>query len=306
MNKILATSIMLVSLGSSQLATAANTVNEGNSNNKDHVNVTQDAMHKTMAKTWLGVSLAPVPEAIFNQLGSVIPAKQGVLVRSVVPNSPASHAGLHNFDILLSFNNSNNEQQLYSAEQLAGLIASSKAGDEVTFGVVSNGFKKEVKVKLGEKEDVSPLARRPNPIFGGFNNGAINPQAIFPKMPSIPKSKGQVSVMQQFESISINSLPDDRFKAKVTYQENGGEKKEFIFEGKYDEIRKKIEGSKELPESKKNSLLNALKNNPDQLIPDNFMHFPQMPAFPVMPSFDHFFNQKQQQIPSWFNNGPKL
>ena len=85
---------------------------------------------------------------------------------------------------------------------------------------------------------------------------------------------------------------------KLSFQENGSEKKKFTFEGKSDEIRKQISEEKGLPESKKNSLLNALKNNPDQLIPDGFMNFPAMPAFPVMPSFD--------QQPSWFRNGSKL
>jgi len=193
--------------------------------------------------------------------------------------------------------------------------------DEVILTLVRNGKKKELKAVLGGKtaSQMPPMFGRGNHNFWrqqGFPdfwakpfsqpnlNQPLLPKGRFPQMPTmplIPKAQGQANVMQQFESISINSLADDRYKATVEYLENGGEKKAFTFEGKYEEIRKQIQENKELPDSKKNSLLNALKNNPDQLIPDGFMNFPQMPAFP---SFDDFF--KQQRVPSWFNNNSKL
>ncbi len=67
--------------------------------------------------------------------------------------------------------------------------------------------------------------------------------------------------MQQFESININKTGDGKVKAEVTY-ENSGDKKEFSFEGRDDEVRKQIKDTQELPEAKKNSLLNALQNKP--------------------------------------------
>jgi hypothetical protein len=113
--------------------------------------------------------------------------------------------------------------------------------------------------------------------------------------------------MQQFESISINKTGDGKVRAEVSY-DNNGDKKQFSFEGKYDEVRKQIKETKELPEDKKNSLLNALKNNPNQLMPDDlFRSFQPMPAFPSFNGFfnDPFFNRQNQQ-PMWLNNGRKL
>ena len=310
MRKILATSLVLATLTGAVQTAMANT----GANTTPKLAVPAQAQAQ---KTWLGVSLAPVPGVLSKQLGSLIPENQGVMVRSVVPDSPAAGAGLQDYDILLNFN----DQQLYSAQQLAGLVASAKPDSEVTLAIVRDGKKQELKVKLGSRATASgvPAHRGGHPMFGGMNRAPLMPQGapnfwsrpffrpdfnqpLFPQPPMAPKSSGQANVMQQFESISINTLSDGRYHAEVEFQENGGDKKKFAFEGKYDEIRKQISEEKGLPESKKNSLLNALKNNPDQLIPDGFMNLPAMPAFPAMPSFDPYFGQQ----PSWFRNGSKL
>ncbi len=332
MKKILATSIVLATLSAAVQNAVADTENNAGTTTamqKVAGQTEQKTAHNTMKKPWLGVVLAPVPEVLSKQLASIIPEKQGVMVQSVVPDSPAANSGLQAYDILLSFNHDSNEQQLFSAQQLAGLIASSKPEDEVTLSVVRNGRKQDVKVTLGGKEFALRQSGMARPKFGGFNHGFFNqqgqsnfwsqpfarpnfaqppfPYGGFPKapdMPAAPNAQGRVNVMQQFESISINKTGDGKVRAVVSY-DNNGDKKEFTFEGKYDEVRKQITETKELPEDKKNSLLNALKNNPNQLLPDGFMNFPQMPAFPTMPSFNGFFNQRQQ-APSWFNNSSKL
>jgi len=259
-------------------------------------------------RIWLGVALSSVPEVLSRQLGNVIPEKQGVMVQSVSPNSPAQKAGIQAFDVLLNYG----DQKLYSAEQLAGLVSSDSANKEVTLGVVRNGIKKDIKVTLGSHSlSAAPMAR--HPMFG-FNRQPMMPS--FPRslprtiprtmpdfgMPLQPAPSGKTHVMQQFESIKIKTMDGDRYHAEVEYRENGGEKKQFTFEGKYDEVREQIKSNKDLPESKKNSLLNALKNNPDQLIPDGFMDFPKMPSMPPMPSFDRFFDK----TPSWFGNENRL
>jgi len=185
------------------------------------------------------------------------------------------------------------------------LVASDTANKEVTLGVVRNSIKKDIKVTLiSHSLSTVPMAR--HPMFG-FNQQPMMPRfpGTMPRtmpgfgMPSLPTPSDKTHIMQQFESIQIKKLDGDRYHAEVEYQENGGEKKQFIFEGKYDEVREQIKSNKDLPESKKNSLLNALKNNPDQLIPDGFTDFPEMPAMPPMPSFDRFFDK----APSWFGNG---
>ncbi len=115
-------------------------------------------------RTWLGVALSPVPEGLSRQLGEVIPARQGVMVRSVSPDSPAQKAGIQAFDIILNYG----DQKLYSAEQLAGLVATDTANKEVTLGVVRNGVRKDINVTLGSHSlSTAPMTR--HPMFG-FNH----------------------------------------------------------------------------------------------------------------------------------------
>ena len=330
MKKLLTTSLVLATLGVAIQSAQANT-NPAEKNTNTAVNATQNQAQKA----WLGVVLAPVPEVITQQLGDIIPEKQGVMIQAVSPNSPAAKAGLQRYDIILGLDKGGDKQQIFSAKQLAGLIASSKPNDEVNLNVVRKGSKQDIKVSLGGLAVNNPMQQ--HPMMGGMKNGAFGrmphpmfgnrplmrpnmapnmapgfaPQPLFPQPPmppAMPKSSAQVSVMQQFESISINKTGDGKVRAAVTI-DNNGDKKEFTFEGKYDEVRKQIQQSKELPEDKKSSLLNALKDNPGQLIPNNFFRgFPQMPGFSGFNGFlnDPFFNQRQQQAPSWFNNSPRL
>ena len=319
MKKILATSVLLATLGTAMQSAQAD-ANPAQNSKKSATNATQNQAQKT----WLGVVLAPVPEVISKQLGDIIPQNQGVMIQNVSPNSPAAKAGLQPYDIILGLNKGGNKQQIYSAKQLAGLIASSKPNDEITLSVVRKGNKQDVKVSLGG------LAVN-NPMMGGMNNGAFGrmprsafghrpfmrpnmapgfaPRPLFPQPPmppAMPNSSGKVNVMQQFESISINKTGDGKVRAEVTI-DNNGDKKKFTFEGKYDEVRKQIQQTKELPADKKNSLLNALKDNPGQLIPDDFFRgFPQMPNLNGFFN-DPFFNQpRRPRVPSWFNNNRQL
>ena len=52
---------------------------------------------------WLGIECYPAPPALRAQLN--LPEQQGLLVESVVPDSPAAKAGLKPFDILMRVGN---------------------------------------------------------------------------------------------------------------------------------------------------------------------------------------------------------
>jgi len=238
----------------------------------------------------------------------LIPENQGVMIQSVSPNSPASKAGLQPYDILLRFN----DQKLYSAQQLAGLVSANKAGDDISLKLVRNGNSKEAKVTLESQSVTTQAMRSPfsrHPFFGSNLQPFARPlMPMQPLNPSIAKGSNK-NVMQQFESISINKTGDGKVKAEVSYEING-DKKEFTFEGQYDEVRKQISEDKELPDDKKNALLNALDNKPSQLLSNGFSNIPQFPAFPRMPAFDGFFSDpfynQQNRLPSWYKNNSKL
>lgn len=298
MNKIIATTLVLTTITLGLQTAFADT-------DKKAPPPSAAQQQAQIEQTWLGVSLNNVPEVLSRQLGDVIPGRQGVMVGSVSADSPAQKAGIQPFDIILNYGN----QDIYSVEQLVSLVAADTAGKEVTMGVVRNGKKQDIRVTLGtHKLPTAQMDRSGFPMFG-FNHQPNIPGFRMPgfrmpefKMPALPDPSDKTHVMQQFESFQVKTLSDGRYHAEVEYQESGEERKKFVFEGKYDEVIEQIKNNKELPESKKNSLLNALKNNPNWIIPDDFMNFPSMPMMRSMPMFDPNFDN----APSWFRNGNRL
>ncbi len=245
---------------------------------------------------WLGITLAPVPQVLSQQLGKLLPPGQGVMVEAISPNSPAARAGIKRWDILLAMG----DQKLYAPRQLAELVASRKPGENVTFTLVRSGKQQTVNIKIGHAPTVvQPDAAwgfgYPHPYPGPrhFRPWRMLPPDMSPPGFSAPQT---VHVMEQFEAITIRKLGDGRYHAAIEFLDDNGEKKSFVVEGTYDEVREQIANNQDLPDSRKNSLLNALKKNPDALLPDGFSGFPVLPPLPAMPHFDEFFGRPD----SWF------
>lgn len=77
----------------------------------------------------------------------------------------------------------------------------------------------------------------------------------------------QQSSWSQFQSIQVESIGQDKHRAMVSYQDSEGNKKEFVFEGKLDEIKQQIMAAEEMAEDKKQSLLQALDMNTGLALP---------------------------------------
>jgi S1-C subfamily serine protease len=92
--------------------------------------------------TYLGVAIAEVPPAI----GGVLPIEPGtgLLVNSVLEDSPAAAAGIQRNDVLARIN----DQVLVTPKQLQILIARRKPGDQVEVTLYRKGEKRKVLVTL--------------------------------------------------------------------------------------------------------------------------------------------------------------
>ena len=99
---------------------------------------------------YLGVSASPVPAALREQLK--LQKGLGMVVDFVEPASPAEAAGIQKFDILQKLN----DQLLVDAYQLAVLVRTCKAGDDIQLTVIHQGQTQTLTAKLVEKE-VPPL-----------------------------------------------------------------------------------------------------------------------------------------------------
>ena len=251
--------------------------------------ITNSTNQQTTA--WLGVTLQRVPSALASQLSHIIPQGQGVLVASVSNNSPAKKAGIKVNDVLLSVDG----QKLYSASQLSGLVRSAKPDNKVNFKVVQQGQLKEISVTLGKHSKSNWQLQNPFAAHNGFGNmpSWASPQ-LAPLTPNGSGNTPHTKVFGSFESVQVNTLPDGRYHAEVSYKNKANESKKFSFEGKREEIIEQVKAHKELPDDKKRSLINALNMNLGGM----------SQPFAGSALFNQFFNQPffRGQQPGFFND----
>jgi len=239
-------------------------------------NVTPEAVPQRDI-TWLGIAPGHVPQALFDQLKQIIPPGQGVLVKNVIPDSPAARAGIRTNDVLLAYGN----QKLYSAQQLAGLVRADRPESTVAIQVVQQGQLKTLNVVLGKH--TLPASMPAYPPFH-WRAPMMMPYRQMPNWPHMTTGKsdsGKPSAWSEFESVQVRTLPNGRYHAEVVYKDEGNNSKKFSFEGTQQEIRSQIQKDAALPQDKKQALLEALNMNPATLF------YP--PMFEENPFNDSFF-----------------
>ena len=96
-------------------------------------------------RIYLGVALSPVSEALRSHLK--LRKNSGVLVNHVIENSPASEAGILQYDVLTHLD----DQLLLNQQQLVSLLATYDEGDNVTVHFFREGAQKTLVVSLQEK-----------------------------------------------------------------------------------------------------------------------------------------------------------
>jgi len=106
--------------------------------------------------------------------------------------------------------------------------------------------------------DMSQLRQQMNQLQQQFNQ-ELNHRSNQPT-----NAKEQVNHLFQFESIQIKSLGNNKHSAEIKYKDSGGNNKEFIFEGKLQEIQSQIMSQENMEENKKQQLLQALNLNSTQ------------------------------------------
>ena len=99
---------------------------------------------------FLGLALGQVDESLASQID--LPEGVGVLVRAVLPDSPAAKAGVKQHDVLHYFN----DQLLVNEPQLQTLVHQAGIGADVTLKLLRKGKAESVVVKLGEHEEEQP------------------------------------------------------------------------------------------------------------------------------------------------------
>jgi membrane-associated protease RseP (regulator of RpoE activity) len=207
---------------------------------------------------YLGVTINRLPDPVRAQLPDTIPREQGLLVEQVMKGSPAEKAGLQPFDILLQYN----DQKLFSPEQLTRLVGSDTGKQPVKLTIVRGGKVSTLDVTIGETR-LPESAQRSGPELHPLHRyhprqyGGPGPQA----------SESNEKVWESFDSLSLDKLNGDKYKAVIGYLAKDGTHKRLEFQGTRDEIRQQIQVQKDLPATERDQLLDALTARDDDAFP---------------------------------------
>ncbi len=216
---------------------------------------TQSPSQAPVMRGYLGVTINRLPDPVRAQLPDSIPREQGILVDQVMKGSPAEKAGLQPFDILLQYN----DQKLFSPEQLTRLVGSDTSKQPVKLTIVRGGKVSTLDVTIGETSLLESAKRGSGPElhpphrYHQRQYGGPGPQAL----------QGNENVWESFDSLSLDKLNGDKYKAVIGYLTKDGTHKRLEFQGTRDEIHQQILAQKDLPVTERNQLLDALTARDD-------------------------------------------
>jgi serine protease Do len=109
---------------------------------------------------WVGVRIQQVTEDIAEGLG--LPSASGALVADVTPNGPAAKAGIHNGDLITSFDG----KPIADSRAVARIVADTPIGKTVAVDVLRKGRKITVRMmvaRLDEGPQAAPPANKAAP-----------------------------------------------------------------------------------------------------------------------------------------------
>ena len=125
-----------------------------------------------VVRGWLGVSIQELTEELAQQF-HVEPGK-GVLIASVMDNSPAERGGLKAGDIILEFDGTKVEQ----VRQLQRLVARTLVGKEAVVKVLRDGKELSLRIKVGEMPAEEAVAATDEAERYGFAVQDLTPEIL--------------------------------------------------------------------------------------------------------------------------------
>jgi membrane-associated protease RseP (regulator of RpoE activity) len=104
---------------------------------------------------WIGVYLQDLDE----ELRDYLDVRNGVMVNSVVEDSPAMDAGLRDEDVIVKFDG----RRVRESSDLVRAVRRKRPGDRVDVEVLRDGERKELRLRIGERRRSFAAAPRPEP-----------------------------------------------------------------------------------------------------------------------------------------------
>ncbi len=102
---------------------------------------------KQQSDVWLGIYTQTVDKELKEAFN--LGVDYGVIVKSVIPDSPADEAGLKQGDIILKFAG----KKVRDADDLVESVSQHKAGDKIDIALIRDGDKKTLVAELDNRDD---------------------------------------------------------------------------------------------------------------------------------------------------------
>ena len=103
--------------------------------------------HGKVIRGWLGVDIKDIGQEEVQKMH--LPDKNGALVAEIVPNGPASEAGIQNGDVIVTYQ----DHPIVDAATLQSLVADTPIGKKADIAVLRDGKKVDLTARIGDLED---------------------------------------------------------------------------------------------------------------------------------------------------------
>ena len=110
----------------------------------------------SVSRGWLGVQIQNIDQAIADALN--LENKNGALIISIIPDSPAGNSGLQEDDIIIKVDN----KEIDNDRELMKAISSKHPGDFTNFTIIRGDEKIRVSVTLGRRPDQETALKEEN------------------------------------------------------------------------------------------------------------------------------------------------
>jgi serine protease Do len=101
--------------------------------------------HRPVTHPWLGVAMRELSPEVAPQLH--VPVQQGVVIVTVMPNSPAAAVGLQAGDVITSFNGA----KVANTDDVRRALESTRVGETVPITIYRGSEQREVRVTIGNR-----------------------------------------------------------------------------------------------------------------------------------------------------------
>lgn len=125
-----------------------------------------------VVRGWLGVSIQSLEKDMAEYLG--VPDGKGVYVAKVIAGEPAEKAGIKDGDVIIAINGT----PIAETKALTRMIADTQVGEKVRVTLIRDGKKKNIKVKIGQRDEAHLQASgSPKPAAAfGMQLAAVSPE----------------------------------------------------------------------------------------------------------------------------------